>query len=84
MIQRNVEQAMANMEPHGQSPWYLHDYPPTPRLRRVIRQQRNPSKQHSTSAQNDPGTTYAFTHGQGPWSSAQADKTSTLNTCQGG
>jgi hypothetical protein len=40
----------SSMEPHGQSPWYFIKYPPAPRLRTVIRLQRNPPKQHCFSS----------------------------------
>jgi hypothetical protein len=62
------------MEPHGQSPWYLHEilsfakasegYPP-------VAKSAGASMLHY---EKDSATFCAFIHRQSPWSSAQADK----------
>ena len=50
------------MEPHGQSPWYLH----------VLR--RNPPKHTLLSTRLRSVILFAFIHGHRPWSSAKPDK----------
>jgi hypothetical protein len=73
------------MEPHGQSPWYLHETPAFA-LSTMKSDVRNPrasaryppvaesavalAQQHT----NRLTVESAFIHGQSPWSSAEADK----------
>jgi hypothetical protein len=57
------------MEPHGQSPWYLHELPSYAKA-----SEGYPPVAKSAEALmgrvNDPTKGYAFIHGQSPWSSA--------------
>ena len=74
-----------NMEPHGQSPWYLHEIPACAHRRRnlPVRKPRAsagyPPVAESAVAfaqrhTNDLTAESAVIHGQSPWSSAKADK----------
>ena len=58
------------MEPHGQSPWYLHEI-----LSYAKASEGYPTVATSAGAlilgyMNDAPEAYAFMHGQSPWSSA--------------
>jgi hypothetical protein len=69
------------MEPHGQSPWYLHEIPSyakalaCQRTCSASRSEGYPPVAKSAEAlilqrMNDPTKAYAFIHQQSPWSSA--------------
>jgi hypothetical protein len=69
------------MEPHGQSPWYLHEIPAYANLpaEQVLCQAEGSAgyqpaaksaRAHKPQLMMDSAKIYAFIHGQRPWSSA--------------
>jgi hypothetical protein len=61
------------MEPHGQSPWYLHEIPSYAKASEGYPPVAKSAEALILRRMNDPIKAYAFIHGQSPWSSAQAD-----------
>jgi hypothetical protein len=62
------------MEPHKQSPWYLHEIPSYAKASEGYPQVAKSAEALILRRMNDPIKAYAFIHEQSPWSSAQADK----------
>ena len=68
------DQAIRVMEPHGQSPWYLHEIPSYAKASEGYPPVAKSAEASILRHMNNSATAYAFIHGQSPWSSPQADK----------
>jgi hypothetical protein len=62
------------MEPHGQSPWYLHEIPSYAKASEGYPPVAESAEASMLRHMIDSVEAYAFIHGQSPWSSALADK----------
>ncbi|OGP78265.1 MAG: hypothetical protein A2V86_16705 [Deltaproteobacteria bacterium RBG_16_49_23] len=67
----NLQKAnISYMEPHGQSPWYLHEIPSYAKASEGYPPVAKSAEALILRRMNDPIKGYAFIHGQSPWSSA--------------
>jgi hypothetical protein len=62
------------MEPHGQSPWYLHEIPPYAKASEGYPPMAKSAGALMLRYLKGQATFCAIIHGQSPWFSAQADK----------
>jgi hypothetical protein len=58
------------MEPHGQGPWYLHKIPSYAKASEGYPPSAKSAEAAKLQLMINPGTVYAFIHGQSPYSSA--------------
>jgi hypothetical protein len=58
------------MEPHGQSPWYLHRIPSYAKASEGYPPSAKSAEAAILEAMNNSEIIYAFIHGQSPWFSA--------------
>jgi hypothetical protein len=61
---------MERMEPHGQSPWYLHEIPAYAKASAGYPPAAKSAGAPKPRLMMDSAKIYAFIHGQRPWSSA--------------
>jgi len=58
------------MEPHGRSPWYLHEIPSYAKASEGYPPAAKSAEAAILQLMNDSCTVYVFIPGQSPWSSA--------------
>jgi len=63
-------QGFGIMEPHAQSPWYLHEIPSYAKASEGYPPVAKSAEASILRHMNNSATAYAFIHGQSPWSSA--------------